>query len=81
MLARLSLALIPLAALAACETATSGDASEVAAPAAEAAADIPEPAGLTSDQKLIWASMTPAAKAEAVAFIENGGTFAQFIAA
>lgn len=70
--------------LAACEeTTTAADPDAVAAPAtdaaAEGAAEVAAPASLTADERTIWNSLTPSAKAQAAEFIANGGTLTQFV--
>ena len=50
------------------------------APASLASADVvAEPEGLSANEKILWDSLTPAAKREAVGFIANGGTLAEFL--
>ncbi len=53
---------------------------DTAAEPAAASADVTQPAGLSADERVIWNSMTPEARRQAVEFIANGGTFAQFVA-
>ncbi|QHQ36261.1 hypothetical protein [Algicella marina] len=50
-----------------------------AAPAAEGGAT-PMPPSLTSDERVIWNSLTEDARREAAAYIRNGGTLTQFVA-
>ena len=85
----LAAAALPLA-LAACETPAPGgaEATSAAAPASASAsasapaasgATVAMPAGLTSDERLIWNSLTPDAKRRAVEYMAAGGTFRQFV--
>ncbi len=48
-------------------------------PLPDAAGLTPMPPGLSSDERVIWNSLTEAARAEAAAFIANGGTLTQFV--
>lgn len=89
-LATLALGL-PLA-LAACETppaTASGDTAASASVTATASADpaaasegtvTPMPGGLSSEERFLWSTMTPAAQAQAATYIANGGTLTQFMA-
>ncbi len=83
MIARISLIALATFGLAACEETMSTEAEKPEAMAVEAekAMVLEAPAGLNSDELLIWNSLTESAKKDALVFIENGGTFAQFIAA
>ena len=74
------LALIALSAsfLAACEAPMTEP--EGAAEDAAAASAVPEPAGLSADERLIWSTLNDDAKRQAAEFIANGGTLTQFVA-
>lgn len=39
------------------------------------------PAGLTAEEQLIWNSLNDEAKRDAIAYMEAGGSFKQFVAA
>lgn len=77
-------------ALAGCEPvpapqASSGSNGAVApAPAATATAtaegEVAMPAGLSGEERVIWNSLTPAAKKQAADYISAGGTLTQFVA-
>ena len=84
------LLLVPVALtglLAACDAPApqAADPNEVAAPAsepgtaAEAGEAVPMPAGLNSEERFIWSTLTPQAQRDAAEFIANGGTLLQFI--
>ena len=71
-------------ALAACEAPAPGTAAATSAtaPASAPAASgesVAMPAGLTSDERLIWNSLTTDAKRRAVEYMAAGGTFRQFV--
>lgn len=72
--------LIPFIALALVAACSSAPLVETATAPAATSADVTEPAGLSADERVIWNSMTPEARRQAVEFIANGGTFAQFVA-
>ncbi|MEM9814653.1 MAG: hypothetical protein AAF913_18520 [Pseudomonadota bacterium] len=78
---RRTLTILPALGLIAACTAYDDPAATAADPPAQAqaGADIPEPPGLTSDERLIWRTLTPDAKAAASEFIANGGTLTQFV--
>ncbi|WP_112321875.1 hypothetical protein [Oceanibium sediminis] len=71
--------------LAACDMpaesgSTTGGATATTSAQTSASADVAMPAGLTSEERFLWSTLTPAAKAQAVTYIENGGTLTQFMA-
>lgn len=74
--------------LAACEPIPGASADAPAAagaetPAAQTAATagaVAMPAGLSSDERLIWNSLTPSAQQAAADYIASGGTLTQFVA-
>lgn len=74
----------PTMLLAACQA--QAPANDAAAPAAAAPApaaatgETPMPAGLTAEERVIWNSLSAPAKAQAAAYIANGGTLKQFVA-
>lgn len=73
-----------LGALAACDAPVAAPDPATEAPVAqtataEAGAPVPMPAGLTSEERFIWSTLTPQAQQQAAAFIANGGTLTQFI--
>jgi len=43
--------------------------------------EVAMPMGLTSEERLIWNSLNDEAKRDAVAYMEAGGSFKQFVAA
>ncbi len=78
MLYRFAIVSVALAALAGCDAPTgqgSGNAGSSAA-----TAELAPPAGLSRDDLAVWNSMSDAAKADALAFIADGGTFREFYA-
>lgn len=48
--------------------------------AATANGDIAMPAGLTAEEQLIWNSLSDQAKRDAVAYMQAGGSFRDFVA-
>lgn len=79
---RTALILSTATLLVGCDVPVSGGGGDAApAPAQVASAGpVSMPAGLSSDEQLIWNALTPQAQAEAAAFIANGGTFQDYIA-
>ncbi|MEM9268482.1 MAG: hypothetical protein AAGA78_06045 [Pseudomonadota bacterium] len=83
---RLSVVLLAVFALAACDEAmmeqqaASAEAETAAAAAApEAPAqDLSPPPGLSGEEMVIWNALSDSAKADAKTFIASGGTFAEF---
>lgn len=64
------------------ETTAAGDAkpADASSPAVTASGDIAPPATLTANERRnIWPFLTDAAKRDAIAFINNGGTLTQFV--
>ncbi|MEO1551800.1 MAG: hypothetical protein AAFR93_15440 [Pseudomonadota bacterium] len=59
------------------QTAQAQAEAAAAGPAA-AAQDLSPPPGLTGEELVIWGALNDTAKADAKAFIADGGTFAEF---
>ena len=66
-----------LAAVSACSTPALSPLQQSTTPAA--AAEITQPAGLSSDEVVIWNSLRPESKQAAAEFIADGGTLTQFV--
>ena len=85
-ISRAAVAAVAVQTLAACEPMPAADAEAPAAAdasATQAAAvtgEVAMPAGLSSDERLIWNSLTPSAKQAAADYIASGGTLTQFVA-
>jgi len=77
-------------AVAGCEPMPASEASSgsngavASAPATTATAstqaEVAMPAGLSGEERVIWNSLTPAAKKQAADYIAAGGTLTQFVA-
>ncbi|MEM8871183.1 MAG: hypothetical protein AAGB10_05430 [Pseudomonadota bacterium] len=71
---------LALGTLTACQTTTQTAGSPTSTAPAVSQAGAAMPAGLTSDEQLIWNTLTPTAQAQAADHVANGGSFADFIA-
>ncbi|MBD3625987.1 MAG: hypothetical protein HUJ24_11595 [Rhodobacteraceae bacterium] len=58
----------------------SGPAAPQATAGVTAQGEVTMPAGLTGEERVIWNSLTPAAKKQAADYIAAGGTLTQFVA-
>ena len=64
--------------VAGCTESTTG--ADPAPAAATSSGDTAMPAGLTAEEQLIWNSLSDQAKRDAVAYMDAGGSFRDFVA-
>ena len=78
-----AIATLCLVGLGACETPAPQPAGAMGSTGSQASgmtAGTRMPAGLTSEERFLWGTMTPEAQVQAAAYIRNGGTLTQFMA-
>ncbi|NNU78919.1 hypothetical protein HMH01_00575 [Halovulum dunhuangense] len=75
-----------LLAVAACSTTTTvvddapAGSTSGSITGAASSSEVAMPAGLSSEERFLWGTMTPEAQAQAAAYIRSGGTLTQFMA-
>ena len=78
--ARLAPVFLAVSLLAACTEQAGGELGDLFKGAPAELETLPAPAGLTPSERAAWNAMSPAKQHEARAFIDGGGTFAEFLA-